>query len=188
LKKIAALTGVIGFAAGILVGVVCLRANLLEFVPRITLGEVVNAILAVLLLGVVTTYLQKRFSDDRSKKDLIFRLGYAVLDNLSELEQSLRHVDASADLSETARADLDHALTSLSNGVGMLEGALKKCAIDLQSSGFNDLNGTRQELRELITNDPYPLRLDGSICRATQAPLRSMRTVLCNLLLTVNEQ
>ena len=161
---------------------------MLTFRPEMSLGEAVNALLAVILLGLVTTYLQKTFGDLRSKKDLLFRLGYALLDSLASIEQAISDIDPEVNLSPGTKRAIDHRLTATNNSMGTLESALRKCHIDLDGSGFNRLNQKREELWQLITNDPYPTRLEGTISRAAQNPLREMRVLIADLLLHINDK
>lgn len=183
----ATLIAFITFIAGLIVGIVLGARKTLEFRPEISLGEAVNALLAIILLGLVTTYLQKAFGDLRSKKDLLFKLGYAVLDNLTAVEQTIGDAGSGADLDPAAKRGIDRGLTTVNNCIGTLEAALKKCNIDLAESGFSKLNEKREELWRLITDDPYPTRLDATICRAVQNPLREMRVFLSELLLFIND-
>jgi hypothetical protein len=145
---------------------------------KITLGEIVNAIVIVATGFWVAHVIEGRQASQRAVKELVVMLCRECLDHLASLSQILEsECVAGQQVSQAARSKITRCLQRFSNSIHSIEVASKQAGL-AKSLSLDALKAHRESLRTQITDplaqgpeiDPATIRqVEGTITQTREA-------------------
>jgi hypothetical protein len=130
----------------------------------------------------------KQSSDKRADTDLLLVVVGEAKVAFGKLEEQEQFCESGKPLTSAQQFSLTRAERELSNAVHSIEMALGHCRTDLQKLGFDRLKIARAELKECLTDTPYPGPYDRASLVAIRTAFKKMRDELTRIAFAVNQR
>jgi len=172
---------VLCFAAGIIIGWLLPELKSLHFNPQVDVGNVLNA-LATLAVAILINFLYTRSaSSKQSDTNLLLEHVRSVQAALRFLQQEATNCQSAKKLTKEQQLALNGAERALSNDIHSLENALQQCRCKLHVLEFGKLKDARSELKESLTDTPFPGPYDAASLSKINVSFKGIRDELTRL-------
>jgi hypothetical protein len=168
-------------AAGIILGWLLPAFKSLRFSQQVDVGNVLNA-LATLAVAILINFLYTRSaSAKKSETDLLLEHVRSAQAALRSLLLEATNCQNGKKLTKEQQLALNRAERTLSNDVHSLEQALLYCGCKLHTVDFGRLKDARSELKEILTDTPFPGPYDETSIGKINVAFKSVRDELTRL-------
>lgn len=151
-------------------------------------GSVVDAI-ALAFVAILVDYLySKRSSDHRADTDLLLECVKDAKEAFRNVVKESHSCESGKQLSKPQRTTLINADRELSNAVHSLEFALSQCSADLNALEFSKLKDARSEIKDSLTDTPYPGPYDATSLSRIRLAQTNMRDQLTRMAFAINRR
>jgi hypothetical protein len=182
------LVGLVSFVIGVLLGWCLPALRSIGFNSTVDIGNVLNAI-AVLVVGLLINYLYThRASSKKADTDLLLDVIRDCKTALGSVLTAGRACDSKKKLTLEQQRELTSAERELSNAVHSVELALCCCSIKLDTLNFQKLKDARAELKDSLTDSPFPGPYDNASLARMQSASKSFRDELTRVAFSVNHR
>ncbi len=149
---------VVGLLAGLVGGVIIAKCNVDWFSPTVTLGQVLQSGILLVVFLLANHYYAK--THDARKKQAEIRVDVAgnVADAVKDVHTTFGEFASLGEIPEALKIKLAISLREYSNAIGMLEVAAKDLD-DVVSPSFDELFLDRQNYKAMLTGAPYPTKI-----------------------------
>lgn len=177
---------VIAFCAGGAVFEFCKLKSQISY--TLDFGSIFDAFV-LLLVGALIEYVYLRQSSDkRADTDLLLVVVGDAKAAFCKVEQQEQSCEGNKILTAEERLSLTCAERDLSNAVRSIEVALGHCKVDLQKLRFDKLKDARSELKDSLTDTPFPGPYDPASLVRIRGALRTMRDELTRMAFAINHR
>lgn len=186
MKRIWIVLGALGvFTAAVAVAFYRLRC---EISYSFDFGSVLDAI-ALLLVGVLVEYVYlKQSSDKRADTDLLLGIVGEAKVAFGELVDEAEVCESEKALTAEQRVAVTCAERELSNAVHSIEEGLRACSVNLDKLGFEKLKEARAELKDSLTDTPFPGPYDHASRARIRTAMKVMRDELTRIAFAINHR
>jgi hypothetical protein len=151
-------------------------------------GSLVDAIV-LLVIGVLIEYAYlKQSSDKRADTDLLLGLVAEAKTAFADLVDKAVACEGGKVLNASQQLSLTCAERELSNSVHSVEEGLRHCSITLEDIQFGRVKEARIELKDSLTDTPFPGPYDNSSRVRIRAAMKVMRDELTRLAFAINHR
>jgi hypothetical protein len=151
-------------------------------------GSVLDAF-ALLVIGALIEYAySKRSSDKRADTELLLGLVAEARAALAEVEKKAQVCENERALTPEEQFALTCAERELSNAVHSLEVGLRHCDVTPHALKFDSLKDARLELKDSLTDTPFPGPYDHGSRGRIRSASKTMRDELTRMAFAVNHR
>ena len=151
-------------------------------------GSLVDALVLV-FIGVLVEYAySKQSSDKRADTDLLLGIVEEVKVAFHKLVEKSEFCESGKALTKAQETEITCAERELSNAVHSLEEALRYCKVKLDKLNFEQLKSARSELKDSLTDSPYPGPYDQGARIRIRTAKRVMRDELTRMAFAINRR
>lgn len=181
--------GVLGLCAALMVGwFLFLKCTGTEINYGFDFGSVADA-LALAFVAILIDYLySKRSSDHRADTELLLECVKDAKEAFRCLVKEAQNCEGGKKLTKLQQVALTDADREFSNAVHSLEVALSQCGADLGKLGFSELKDARSDLKDTLTDTPYPGPYDPNSIARIRIAQRTMRDHLTRIAFAINRR
>jgi hypothetical protein len=151
-------------------------------------GSVADAT-ALAFVAIFVDYLySKHSSDHRADTELLLESVKDAKEAFRTLIKESHNCESGKPLSKPQRITLIDADRELSNAVHSLEFALAQCSADLSKLKFAGLKDARSEIKDSLTDTPYPGPYDANSLSRIRLAQTNMRDQLTRIAFAINRR
>jgi hypothetical protein len=151
-------------------------------------GSIIDAFVLLLVFTIIDYHYSKESSQKRADTDLLLRTVEQASEAFRHLEEQSRACEQDHVLGESQQVGITCAERELSNCVHSIEVALSHCGVQLHSVDFQRLKDARDELKESLTDTPFPGPYDRRDRTRIRSALKSMRDELTRVSFAINRR
>lgn len=151
-------------------------------------GSLADAIVFLAVGALIEYAYSKSSSDKQADTNLLLELVSEARMALRELGSKSENCSTRKPLSPAERNELFYSERELSNAVHSIEEALSYCKQDLTVLKFESLKRAREELKDALTDSPFPGPYDTVSISRIRALLKKMRDELTRTAFAINHR
>jgi len=175
-------------ATGILIGWLAQAAQVITVSSSVDAGNVLEAV-ATLVVAILIGYLYtEHASSKKADTDTLQDCVRDIKRAFRRVEEAARACEGGHRLSDSERSALTLADRELSNTIHSLEEGLKLCRVKLHAVEIGKLKDARTELKERLTDSPFPGPYDPASCAGILSALRGVRDELMRISIAINHR
>jgi hypothetical protein len=173
-------------AIGVISGFLGAHYSSLRLRETVEPGQLISAIVTLLVVLVLNQIYNRQASTRGVERQLLLEHVGDIRSTLQETYHAFLASPAAAGNLKDAAAKISQAERQFSNAVHSLEVALQYCNV-CPGVEFESLKESRFTLKELLTDDPFPLgRYDTARASQIQGAFKMLRDQLTRLLFAIN--
>ena len=149
---------VVGLLVGLIGGVIIAKCSLDWFSPTVTLGQVIQSGILLVVFLLANHYYAKTHDARKKQAEIRADLAGDVADAVKDVHTTFAEFASLGEIPEELNIKLARSLREYSNAIGMLDVAVK----DLDrvvSPSFEELFLDRQNYKAMLTGAPYPTKI-----------------------------
>lgn len=151
-------------------------------------GSVLDAFVLLVVFILIDYAYSKQSSKKRADTDLLLSIVAEARIELRKVEEKSQSCEQSKPLSPKEQFALTLAERDLSNAVHSIEEALRHCSIDMSKLRFESVKDARVEIKEALTDTPYPGPYDSGSLGRIRTSLKTMRDELTRITFAINHR
>lgn len=151
-------------------------------------GSVLDA-LVLIFIGVLIEYAySKQSSDKRADTELLLGIVEEAKIAFRKLVDKSELCETGKQLTKGQQIDLSSAERELSNAVHAIEEALRLCKVTPHKINFEQLKAARSELKDSLTDSPFPGPYDQASRIRIRGAKKTMRVELTRIAFAINHR
>lgn len=154
----------------------------------VDLGSLIDALVWVFIGVLIEFVYSKQSSDKRADTELLLRVVDEAKEAFRKLVEKSELCESDKALSRTQQVELTCADRELSNAIHSLESALTYCKVKLDRLNFEALKSALFELKESLTDSPYPGPYDQAARIRIRSAKRAVRNELTRVGFAINRR